>query len=39
MREQVKSLFQFDEIYETVAGNVVTSHCGKGTLGVLFIYE
>lgn len=39
VREQVKSLFQFDEIYETVAGNVVTSHCGKGTLGVLFIYE
>lgn len=39
VREQVKALFHFDEIYETVAGNVVTSHCGKGTLGVLFIYE
>lgn len=39
VREQVEALFKFDEIYETVAGNVVTSHCGKGTLGVLFIYE
>lgn len=39
VRAQVQSLFNFDEILETVAGNVVTSHCGKGTLGVLFIYE
>lgn len=27
------------EIYETVAGSVITSHCGKGTLGVLFLDE
>ncbi len=39
VRSMVEQLFVFDEIYETVAGNVVTSHCGKGTLGVLFIYE
>ena len=39
VRAQVESLFCFDEILETVAGNVVTSHCGKGTLGVLFICE
>lgn len=39
VREQVKSLFEFDEILETVAGCVVTGHCGKNTLGVLFIYE
>ena len=26
-------------IYETVAGSVITSHCGKGTLGVLFMDE
>lgn len=39
IRSQVESLFEFDEVLETVAGNVVTSHCGKGTLGVLFIYE
>ncbi len=39
VRAQVENLFSFDEILETVAGNVVTSHCGKGTLGVLFICE
>ena len=27
----------FDEILETTAGCTVTSHCGPGTLGVLFI--
>lgn len=35
----VKELFDFDEILETVAGSVVTSHCGRNTLGVLFIYN
>lgn len=39
VRAQVKELFNFDEILETKAGCVVTSHCGKNTLGVLFIYE
>jgi DegV family protein with EDD domain len=37
VKTQVENLFSFDEILETVAGNVVTSHCGQGTLGVLFI--
>ncbi len=37
VKEKVKELFQFDEIVETVAGSIITSHCGKGTLGVLFI--
>jgi fatty acid-binding protein DegV len=35
----VKEVFDFDEVLETVAGSIVTSHCGRGTLGVLFIYE
>ena len=35
----VKEMFDFDEILETVAGSVVTSHCGRNTLGVLFIYN
>lgn len=35
----VKEAFTFNEILETVAGPVVTSHCGKNTLGVLFIAE
>lgn len=39
VRSQVKELFDFENIYETIAGCVVTSHCGKGTLGVLFIVE
>lgn len=39
VRAQVKSLFDFDEIYETMAGCVVTGHCGKNTLGVLFIHD
>lgn len=36
---KVKEVFEFDEVIETVAGSIITSHCGKGTLGVLFIYE
>ncbi len=39
VRAQDQELFGFDEILETVAGCVVTSHCGKNTLGVLFIYN
>ena len=39
VREQVEQLFGFDEVLETTAGCVVTTHCGKNTLGVLFIYE
>lgn len=31
--------FEFDEVIETIAGSIVTSHCGKGTLGVLFVYN
>ena len=38
-KAKVKELFHFDEILETVAGSIVTSHCGQGTLGVLFICE
>lgn len=35
--EKVKELFKFKEIYETQTGSTVTSHCGRNTLGVLFI--
>ena len=38
-KAKVAELFEFDEVLETVAGSIVTSHCGKGTLGVLFIYN
>ncbi len=38
-KAKVKEIFEFDEVLETVAGSIVTSHCGQGTLGVLFICE
>lgn len=38
-KQLVERNFDFDEICETVAGSIVTSHCGRNTLGVLFISE
>ena len=35
--EQVKQLQNFREVCVTVAGCTVSSHCGPGTMGVLFI--
>lgn len=37
--EQVKAYGIFDEIYATTAGCTISSHCGRDTLGVLFIRE
>lgn len=37
VRSYLESLNYFDGIYETKAGGVISSHCGPGTLGVLFI--
>ncbi len=37
VRDYLRSLGRFEEILETYAGGVITSHCGPGTLGVLFI--
>lgn len=37
VKEKLESLGRFDEILVTRAGSVITSHCGPGTLGVLFI--
>lgn len=39
VKAKVKELFTFDEVLETVAGSIVTSHCGQGTIGVIFIYN
>jgi len=33
----VREFGEFEEILETTAGCTVTSHCGPGTLGILFI--
>ena len=37
VKDYLESLQYFDEILVTRAGGVVSSHCGPGTLGVLFI--
>ncbi len=36
-KEKVAEKFRFKEVLETVAGSVITGHCGRNTLGVLFI--
>ena len=37
VHDQLSALGRFDEILLTRAGGVISSHCGPGTLGVLFI--
>ena len=37
VRQWLESLGRFEEIHVTRAGGVISSHCGPGTLGVLFI--
>ena len=37
VKAYLESLNHFDEILITRAGGVISSHCGPGTLGVLFI--
>ena len=39
VKEYLAALGRFKEIHITRAGGVVSSHCGPGTLGVLFIAE
>ena len=39
VKTQVAERFSFKETYVTVAGSVITSHCGQGTLGVLFLMK
>ena len=38
-KELTRELFRFNEVIETVAGSIITSHCGRNTIGVLFIGE
>ena len=38
-KELVAKIFRFDSVIETVAGSIITSHCGRNTIGVLFIAE
>lgn len=39
VREKIKELAPFAEIKETIASSTITSHCGKGTLGILYIND
>lgn len=39
VREYLKQLNVFEEIIETRAGSVISSHCGPATLGVLYIMK
>ena len=39
IRDYLASLGHFHEILETTAGGVISSHCGPGTLGVLYYAE
>ena len=39
VRDYLESLGHFDEILVTRAGGVISSHCGPGTLGVLFVSQ
>lgn len=39
VKSYLESLNVFEEIFVTRAGSVISSHCGAGTLGVLFVAE
>lgn len=39
VKTYLSSLHHFEHIYVTRAGGVISSHCGAGTLGVLFVEE
>lgn len=36
---KLKSLAEFEEVHVTRAGSTISSHCGRNTLGVLFIRD
>ena len=38
IEEKLKD-FGFEEIYQTFAGSTVCTHCGKKTLGILYVKE
>ena len=39
VRNEIEKHFKFGEIIETIASCTVTSHCGKGTLGILYLND
>lgn len=38
-RAAIDRHYHFDEVIETIASSTITSHCGKGTLGILFLND
>ena len=39
IREEIDKHFKFREVIETIASCTVTSHCGKGTIGILYLND
>lgn len=39
IRERIKDKLRIKHIFDTKAGCVISSHCGKGTIGVLYILK
>lgn len=39
IRQKIEQEIQIDHLYETQAGCVISSHCGKGTIGILYILK
>ncbi len=39
VKDKIKELADFKEIKETIASSTITSHCGRGTLGILYIND
>ncbi|MDT8337535.1 MAG: DegV family protein [Candidatus Izemoplasmatales bacterium] len=39
IKEQIKNEIEVKNLYDTHAGCVISSHCGKGTIGVLYILK
>lgn len=37
LQDEVKTRFNMQNIYETEAGCVISTHCGEGTIGILYI--
>ncbi|MCF7923790.1 MAG: DegV family protein [Candidatus Izimaplasma sp.] len=39
IKEKIESKVNISNLYETSAGCVISSHCGKGTIGILYILK
>lgn len=39
VKKRILEIAPFTEVIETIAGSTITSHCGKGTLGILYIND